>query len=265
MAVLTISVSELDLLRVRRTSDSTENDVNLREWDDGTLDTFVGANDGCVTTWFDASGNGNDVIQSTTTLQPKVAVSGTVQEGVVFDGIDDYLTKGSRLTSGSVTALTVAAFVKTTGFNTMIASELNGTGNQRSWYMGIYNGTGELDVVINQGGDLSAYKRYRSPSAVNNGAWRHVAFTFNAGTLSLYVDGSAVTPTKDVDGAVTSLFNTSAPFHVGTRGELANFFGGSMDRVGVWNSALTAGNIATLAAGGEVGTPLLWLKGNYSP
>ena len=272
MAVLTISVSELDLLRVRRTSDSTENDVNLREWEDGTLDTFVGANDGCVTTWFDASGNGNDVTQSTTTLQPKVAVSGTVQEGVVFDGVDDYLTLGARLTSGSITALTVAAWVKTTSANNFcIASEYDSSLNKRAWFLGHNNGVGAL-ATINKltvwisGNGTTRPLAYSGGTTINDGAWHHVAFTFSSGTLLLYVDGVAETLTKHADTGTATIYDGTESCVIGAINEGSDYrLPGSLSDVFMQQAALTAGNIATLAAGGEVGSPLLWLKGNYSP
>ena len=59
------------LLRVRRSSDNTEQDIGYDS--NGYLDTasllaFVGANDGFVTTWYDQSGNSNDATQTSRKL-----------------------------------------------------------------------------------------------------------------------------------------------------------------------------------------------------
>jgi len=68
-------------IRVRRSSDSAEQDIKLLY--NGELDTegllsFVGANDGFVTVWYDQSGDGNDAIQATATKQGKIVDLGNL-------------------------------------------------------------------------------------------------------------------------------------------------------------------------------------------
>ena len=67
-------------IRVRRSSDSTEQDIGFvdNELDTASLLSFVGAGDGFVRTFYDQSGNGNDAVQASTGSQPKVVISGTV-------------------------------------------------------------------------------------------------------------------------------------------------------------------------------------------
>jgi hypothetical protein len=93
-------------LRVRRSSDNTEQDINFvgTALDTGALATFVGANNGFVVTWYDQSGNGNNFTQATAALQPKLIDAGTYLSEVTFDGGDDYLLTPS---SGTPTAFTV--------------------------------------------------------------------------------------------------------------------------------------------------------------
>ena len=80
------------VIRVRRSSDNTEQDFTSTEITDGTLTTFTGANDGFVTTWYDQSGNGYDLIQNSALNQPKLVVAGVV---------NTYLSKPSILADGS--------------------------------------------------------------------------------------------------------------------------------------------------------------------
>ena len=68
-----------NVVRVRRSSDNTEQDFTSAEITDGTLTTFTGANDGFVTTWYDQSGNSVNATQATATLQPKLVTSGVVE------------------------------------------------------------------------------------------------------------------------------------------------------------------------------------------
>lgn len=71
-----------NLIEVRRSSDNTIQDIGYDA--NGDLDTtallaFVGAGDGFVRTWYDQSGNGNNAQQTTTTLQPRIVSSGTLE------------------------------------------------------------------------------------------------------------------------------------------------------------------------------------------
>ena len=66
------------VVRVRRSSDNSEQDFTATEVTDGTLTTFTGANDGFVVTWYDQSGNGNDATQSTAGNQAQLVSSGSV-------------------------------------------------------------------------------------------------------------------------------------------------------------------------------------------
>ena len=109
-----------NVVRVRRSSDNTEQNFTATEITDGTLTTFTGANDGFVTIWYDQSGNANNAAQSTATKQPKLVSSGVVEldngkptlndfesgryfdlsSSISFDGIDTsvfYVNNDKRL------------------------------------------------------------------------------------------------------------------------------------------------------------------------
>jgi len=86
-------------IRVRRSSDNAEQDINFNVF--GELDTvsllaFAGTGDAFVKTWYDQSGNSNDATQTATGSQPKIVSSGAVivengKPAVEFDGTDDKL------------------------------------------------------------------------------------------------------------------------------------------------------------------------------
>ena len=71
-------------IRVRRSSDNTEQDIGFTsagDLDTATLKTFVGtggADDGFVVTWYDQSGNSNDATQSTAVNQPSIMDNGII-------------------------------------------------------------------------------------------------------------------------------------------------------------------------------------------
>jgi hypothetical protein len=68
-------------IRVRRSSDNTEQDIGftaLGNLDTSALTSFCGSGDGFATTWYDQSGNGLNVTQTTSLLQPQIVSSGSV-------------------------------------------------------------------------------------------------------------------------------------------------------------------------------------------
>lgn len=67
-------------IRVRRSSDNAEQNIGFVN---GVLDTasllsFVGAGNGFITTWYDQSGNGRTVTQTTAGNQPRIVTSGSL-------------------------------------------------------------------------------------------------------------------------------------------------------------------------------------------
>ena len=74
-----LSNKTTNVVRVRRSSDNTEQNFTSTEITDGTLATFTGANDGFVTIWYDQSGYSNNATQSTASEQPKLVTNGVVE------------------------------------------------------------------------------------------------------------------------------------------------------------------------------------------
>ena len=85
-----------NVVRVRRTSDNTEQDFDPTGITNGALESFVGSgNNGFVTTWYDQTGNGNDATQTSGSAQPKIVDSGSLilesgKATIEFDGSSHY-------------------------------------------------------------------------------------------------------------------------------------------------------------------------------
>lgn len=74
-------------VRVRRSSDNAEQDIGFKI--DGTIDdtsllSFVGANDGFITTWYDQSGNSLDAVQTTNANQPRIVLAGVIENDLGY-------------------------------------------------------------------------------------------------------------------------------------------------------------------------------------
>jgi len=133
----------------------------------------------------------------------------------LFDGTNDFATRGARLTSGAATALVWFGWVKFTGAGDyiFIGEYYTGT-NNRQWRAGASGG--KLHVVISADGQVvGGYKEYLSATSINTGSWVHVGFVYAAGALTLYVNASVETPTKTADFTVASIYNGTAHFAVG--------------------------------------------------
>lgn len=77
-----LKASATKAIRVRRSSDNAEQDIGFvgEDLDESALTTFVGANDGFVTTWYNQVDNGatENIIQTAQATQPKIVSSGVV-------------------------------------------------------------------------------------------------------------------------------------------------------------------------------------------
>jgi hypothetical protein len=79
-SVRKLKADATNALRVRRSSDNAEQDIGFvgTDLDTESLLTFVGAGNGYVTKRYDQSGNNQDEVQETATLQPIIVSSGTL-------------------------------------------------------------------------------------------------------------------------------------------------------------------------------------------
>ena len=98
-----------DVIEVRRSSDDTADTFTSAQITDGTLTTFTGAGGGFIRTWYDQSGNGFDVTQTTLADQPQIVGGGILLTvgglpTIVFDGANHYLsnTTGGTTTNGNI-------------------------------------------------------------------------------------------------------------------------------------------------------------------
>jgi hypothetical protein len=111
-------------IRVRRSSDNAEQDIGFTPnaiLDTAALLTFVGANDGFVTTWYDQSLNsGRNLTQTTAANQPRIVVAGALQTlnsrpVVLFDGVNSFMDVAAPIGLGAITAVLNANDVGTFG------------------------------------------------------------------------------------------------------------------------------------------------------
>lgn len=108
-------------IRVRRSSDNAEQNIgftNSGNLDTNALKTFCTSTNGFVTTWYDQSGNGNNVTQTTAANQPQIVRNGVIlsensKPAITFDGVNDVL--GTTFTTVPSFPVTLTTISNTTG------------------------------------------------------------------------------------------------------------------------------------------------------
>ncbi len=95
------------LVRIRDTSNNAEQDVYANA--SGYLNAFTVTGDAAVVKIYDQTGNGSDLVQATSSLQPLLVTNTTMLGGpsIKFDGVDDYMvdTKAAATSSASIAYL----------------------------------------------------------------------------------------------------------------------------------------------------------------
>ena len=103
------------VVRVRRSSDNTEQNFTAVEVVNGTLTSFCGAGNGFIRTWYDQSTSGNHAIQATTSSQPRIVSGGVLDTdggnpAIVFgSGTNIHLAPTTSITIGATAAFFVVA------------------------------------------------------------------------------------------------------------------------------------------------------------
>ena len=142
-------------VRVRRASDNTEQDIAFSglELDTASLETFAGAGDAFVTTWYDQSGNGNDATQTSASDQAKIVSSGST---ILVNGKAGFLMTSittAYIPTTSLIAQSVFSVTKSDAYQTInyIAFQTSGTkglynGGTNASGTGLYDGTSYFDL-----------------------------------------------------------------------------------------------------------------------
>lgn len=147
-----LSSSATVAIRVRRSSDNAEQDIGFsgNDLDTASLLSFVGAGDGFVTTWYDQSGNGHNVTQSTLLNQPNIVSSGSL------------ITMGGLPAVNSITTgLKFLSIVKDGSANHFSFSVLQHNGNNASIS---YGGVNKFYALAQSGGGSAGVSLFGTPT-----------------------------------------------------------------------------------------------------
>lgn len=205
------------------------------------------------TTAVDTSGNANHG-----TINGATRTSGRFGRALRFDGVDDsvFIARSATLEPAAVTVEGWVRGSTSPGAFKHIISQ--GAYQCEVASYGLYTGTdGGVAFYLSNGSDDQLAISPQAPPAIWDGAWHHVAGTFDGTTVRLFVDGVEI-------GAGTAT-TTSIGYGLPNRsGQLGAFGGGCMlnwagdlDEPRIWSRALSATELAASAAMGASSTKTL--------
>ena len=152
-----------------------------------------------------------------------------------FDGSNDYLEIDDN-DGLDLTNFTLSAWIKLTDVSDYRAIISKRSGNDVNYSFFVKQSEGKL-------GSYDGSAEINSSATVNDGNWHHVVQVHNSGTTTFYIDGSA-------SGSGSQSFSTNAhPVLIGEAGVSQNDkFLGNIDEVAVWDTALSASDVAKIAS-----------------
>ena len=131
--------SDTWVVQLRRSSDSSQKSFTADEVADGTMETWVGSNDGFVSRWYDQSTNSNHLVQSAVLSQPKIVTNGVRNTGgLFFDGADSFMDFTSDLPFSDGTM--------------HVVSQLDPTASKQT----VFGGAGNVYIPVGQSGATRA-------------------------------------------------------------------------------------------------------------
>ena len=184
------------LIRVRRSSDNTEQDIGATangDLDTAALKTFVGtggSDDGFVTVWYDQSGNGRDMTQSTAADQPKIMDNGVVLRD------DGYV---SIQFNQANTEFLQSTFTLSQSYTIFSAARIPTASSSSTWYHvfdGVKNGGGDGVPGIMYNTSITQKTLIYSGTVLGDNTVRSgralSSAIFNSSSSSLYFNNSSI-------------------------------------------------------------------------
>jgi hypothetical protein len=188
----------------------------------------------------DYRGNyGNAVLNSGAGIVP-----GRNGNGLSLDGVDDFVTLPAGITN-LLYNFTIATWVKVDAVGN--GQAIFDFSKENDKYMRFtVNNDGKVKVSITESGESQA-KEIVSDIELSPGVWKHVAMVLAGSTGILYIDGVEVGRNSSITIRPSKLLGTTASNYIGKSRESNSYFGGMIDDFQIFNRALSANEVRTLA------------------
>lgn len=163
-----------------------------------------------VVTWYDQSGNGYDVTQSTQSQQPRLATSGTLETANSKTAVR-FINSSSTVLSASVPSATMFG----SGYRGTAALVATATSGTTSAFGYADGGSDRWQAHINESNNLyfdvgNSYNRLTYANSANAGSLRNYILLAGVGKMQIWVSGSMVASSTPTMSA-----STTGTFYVG--------------------------------------------------
>ncbi len=225
---LTVAITDSELCPTNTgttvTTTTSQNTISYFLRDDAN-DTIV---DGPIT----GSGTGLSFNTGVLTNDMDYNVYGTTaHNSLSFDGIDDYIILPNESDYDFTTNMTVEFWINANSFDLLDGLVTKG---DNSWRVHTLN-TGEILFAGN-----GTFGDFQSTTQVNDGAWHHIAVSYDGANAKIYIDGVM----ENSVAATGTLANSTFPVGIGTNSQnLGRVFAGEMDEVRIWDITRTDAQI----------------------
>lgn len=219
-------------VRVRRETDNAEADIGFTsagDLDTAALASFAPSDGAFIATWYDQSGNAQDLAQATAAIQPLISFDGEIETintkpAMAYDGTNQFVNRvGTILTSLFVNAVHKPLGVVSAA-QTIIRQ--NATVSGTMWYLRL-----ELALtVLNRGATTVSAGVTTAVPQITSGT------STNGTNSQLFKDGTSIgTGTAMAAGA------TNGTMDIGVNPSGGQYYGGKISEVIVFASNLTTG------------------------
>jgi hypothetical protein len=167
------------------------------------------------------------------TLAQAGALAGDTNTSALFDGVNDYVTALDSSSLDLTTAVGVEAWVKRTksaAYQVIVGKPGNGQSKFENYALWLDTS----NRVIGYFGDGVNFVSVVGPAIDTN--WHHVVTTYDNATAKIYVDGTLRASTA----STIRLTANALPLNIGRASSSAYYFGGRIDELAVYPSALSA-------------------------
>lgn len=195
----------------------------------------------------DSSGKGNNgTLGSSSSVQSTdpTRICGITNGGLSFDGTDDYVAVPDAASLKITAAISITAWISGTSWGSAADVDTiarKGDADPKDYALAVKNG--KLNLFLT---DDDSDTGHPGNTTLQTNRWYHVAATWDGTDVRIYVNG---VPDNTLPDTFTSPLTTSnQALYIGGR-TTADRFHGLLDDVRVYNFALTADNITTLATG----------------
>lgn len=182
-------------------------------------------------------------------------VAGLVDGALAFDGVSTWVDVGNKLNLQTSGAHTVEAWVQVPsgGAGGVVVSKFRNSTAESGWLLAVESDGRARATVKNTGGIETTVL---SALAVNDGAFHHLAMTWNtaSGALKLYVDGALEGTSPPLSGSFSNnLRNVFIGRGITVTNAVFAAFHGVIDEAAYYAAELSAAEISSVAGAGSGG------------